>query len=119
MGKLTPLEEFKIWLIQHDLPTEDMTKLVEYCPNIMETYSMDELVFLSSFMIADLKPTQKSIIIPPIVYNATVLSAMKSQEQIMKHITKILAGHSSGILEREVRARLKAIDKKINTKKNR
>ena len=113
MAQLTKEEEFKLYLLQHDMPLNPMIRLVKLCPEILDEFDFDEIIMVSPMLAKDLKPIQKSIIVSPIVYMAITLSAMKANEQIHQHISNVLAGETSEIISKELQVKFRLMLRKL------
>ncbi len=98
----TVLQEFKIFLIVHDLSIDPSYRLCVLCPQILKDYTFDEIIMTVPFLARDLKPTSKTIIVPPIIYNSMILDAMKNRNAIMAHISGVMAAKGETIIRREL-----------------
>lgn len=96
------IEEFKLFLICHDLPLEPYYRLTSLCPQLLENYSFDEIIMTAPFLAADIKPVNKTIIISPIIYSAITLDAMRNESPIMAHISNVLALKGEDIIQKEL-----------------
>jgi len=117
MSELTKIEQFKLYLITYDMPLNTMMNLVTFCPEILEMYDFDQIIMISPLLDKELRAIQKSIIVPPIVYTAITLSAMKSGEGIMEHITRALASKAKVHLESELKVLVTNAIRKIERNK--
>jgi len=96
------LEDFKIFLILHDIPINPYFTLVSLCPEILAKYSFEDIIMTAPYLAKELKPKDKTIIVAPIIYNSVILDAMQNKSAIMAHISSILAAKSETIIQREL-----------------
>jgi hypothetical protein len=110
---MTPVEEFKIFLIRHDLPLHPALDIVQLNPELLNKYSMEEFAILSTYLTSQMKPVQKQVKIRPLLYNACQLMAMKEKKTLIDWLDKTLGEVCKDIVNREIEVLLESISRKI------
>lgn len=108
------IEEFKLFLLRHDLPLSPVLDMVKLNENLLNKYSMEDLVILSTYLTPALKPTQKQVKIRPLLYNCCQLMAMKNNMSLIDWLDKTLSEVCKEILNREIEILLEDVSKKIS-----
>lgn len=113
---MTPLEEFKIFLIRNDLPLSPALDIVRYNPTLLNKYSMEDLAILSTYLIGELRPTSKQVKMKPILYNCCQLAAMKKNMSLVDWIDNVLFEATKDILNKEIEHHLDLTHRKLSRK---
>jgi hypothetical protein len=74
---------------------------------------MEELAILSTYLVTQMKPTQKQVKMRPLLYNACQLMAMKEKMTLIDWLDKTLSAVCEDIMNREINALLEGISQKI------
>jgi len=112
---MTPVEEFKLFLIRHDLPLSPALDIVKLNPDLLNKYSMEDFAILSTYLSASMKPVQKQVKIRPLLYNCCQLMAMKKKMSLIDWLDETLSGVCKDLLNSEIEELLKSISKKISS----
>lgn len=113
---MTPLEEFKIFLIRHDLSLSPALDIVRYNPELLKKYSMEEIAILATYLTTELRPASKQVKIKPIIYNCCQLAAMKEKMTLVDWLDKTLFEATQEIVNPEIEYILDKFHKKISNK---
>ena len=111
---MTPLEEFKIFLIRHDLPLRPAYDIAKMNPELLNKYSMEELAILSTYVTTQIIPTQKQIKIRPILYNCCQLMAMREKKTLVDWLDQELTKICKDLIRRELEETLASVSRKLS-----
>lgn len=112
---MNPVDEFKLFLIRHDLPLSPALDIVKLNPDLLNNYSMEEIAILSTYLTVQLKHTQKQIKIRPLLYNCCQLMAMRDKMSLIDWLDKVLSEVCLELMNKEIEILLKDISRKISS----
>jgi hypothetical protein len=111
---MTPIEEFKLFLLRHDLPLSPALDIVKVDPDLLNKYSMEELAILSNYVATPMKPVQKQVKIRPLVYSCCQLMAMKEKKSLVDWLDTTLSKACEELLTKEINHLLKDVNRKLS-----
>lgn len=111
---MTPTEEFKLYLIRHDLPLSPALDLVKLNPDLLNKYNMEEIAILSTYLTSHMKPAQKQFKIRPLLYNCCQLMAMREKKTLIDWLDGVLSEVCKELLNKEIEYLLDGVYKKIS-----
>ena len=74
--QLNPEKQLRFWLIQHGYPFEDIPKILRYCPQLAQRFSIETIAMAALTEFKLFKPIRTAIMIRPFV----MLSARQDLE---------------------------------------
>jgi len=69
---MTPEQELKLWLIRNGYPDSHIPIILRYCPQLLDSYSIEEIGIMSVSNHTLFIPDKQYIAIRPIIYKAAI-----------------------------------------------
>jgi len=70
---MTPEQELRLWLVRNGYPDSHIPIILRYCPQLLDSYTIEEIGILSVSQHSLFIPDNKGFAIRPIVFNALQL----------------------------------------------
>lgn len=70
---MTPEQDLKLWLIKNGYPDQNIPIILRYCPQLLDSYSIEEIGIMSISNYKLFVPENKNISLRPIVFHALQL----------------------------------------------
>jgi hypothetical protein len=95
--KLSPDKKLKLWLMQNGFPDKDIPKILQYCPQLTQHFTIEQIAIACLTDIKQFIPSKASIMISPLIYSAAQMEV--GSNKIASFIEESMAICCSDTLE--------------------
>ncbi len=68
MKNLTPAKQLQLYLAEAGFPSTDLPRMLEFCPQLIHKFSIEDIAALGMSDISQFRPVQKTLYLRPFVY---------------------------------------------------
>ena len=110
---LSPEKQLQLYLAECGFPSQDLPRLLSYCPQLIHSFTLEELAAVGFANRARFVPQKRTLYLRPIVYD--ICSAEAGRNNISDFIEDAIAIYASDTVETTLTTQLLVMREKLRS----